>query len=68
MPGDVQFVSNEKGETTSVIVPIDLWLEIESERETSYLLRSEAMRERLLRAKGREKGTPAEAAFEKLGI
>jgi len=30
-----------------VIVPIELWQEIESERETSYLLKSDAMKRRL---------------------
>jgi predicted RNase H-like HicB family nuclease len=39
------------GSRPGVIVPIELWREIESERETAYLLRSEAMRNRLLAAK-----------------
>lgn len=47
---EIQFVSNEAGEPTAVIVPIDLWREIESERETGYLLSSEAMKRRLLDA------------------
>lgn len=33
---DVQYVSGENGEPVAVIVPIDLWREIESERETAY--------------------------------
>ena len=64
----VQYISDETGKTVSVIVPIELWREIESERETAYLLRSEKMKERLLRAKGREEGIPFEEALEKLGI
>jgi len=56
------------GETTAVIVPIALWREIESERETAYLLKSPAMRRRLLEAKNRTEGIPIEAAVEKLGI
>ena len=65
---EIQLVSNENGEPTGVIVPIELWHEIESERETAYLLRSEAMRNRLLAAKQRQDGIPFEAAVEKLGI
>jgi hypothetical protein len=34
-----------------VIVPISLWREIESQRETAYLLKSEAMKRRLLQAR-----------------
>lgn len=50
----IQYVSDERGKTVSVIVPIELWREIESERETAYLLKSETMRQRLLKAKGRQ--------------
>ena len=53
---EIQIVSNEQGEPTAVIVPIDLWREIESERETAYLLKSETMKRRLLEAKQREEG------------
>ncbi len=65
---EVQYVSDETGQPVSVIVPIELWREIESERETAYLLRSAKLKERLLRAKGREEGIPLEEALEKLGI
>ena len=64
----IQYVSDETGQPVSVIVPIELWREIESERETAYLLRSAKMKERLLRAKGRKEGIPFEKALEKLGI
>ena len=64
----IQIVSNEDGEPTAVIVPIELWREIESERETAYLLKSERMKARLLAAKQRQEGIPLEAAIEKLGI
>ena len=43
----VQYVSDEAGRAVGVIVPIELWREIESERETAYLLKSEAMKKRL---------------------
>jgi PHD/YefM family antitoxin component YafN of YafNO toxin-antitoxin module len=65
---EIQFVSNENGEPTAVIVPIELWREIESERETAYLLKSERMKARLLAAKERKDGIPFEVAIEKLGV
>lgn len=65
---DIQIVSNENGEPTAVIVPIELWREIESERETAYLLKSGTMKTRLLAALQRQDGISLEAAVEKLGI
>ena len=64
----IQYVSDETGQPVSVIVPIELWRAIESERETAYLLRSAKMKERLLRAKSRDEGIPFEDALERLGI
>jgi PHD/YefM family antitoxin component YafN of YafNO toxin-antitoxin module len=68
MAGEIQYISDEGGQPTAVIVPISLWREIESERETAYLLKSETMKRRLLEAKDRNAGIPFEAALEKLGI
>jgi len=65
---DIQIVSNENGEPTAVIVPIELWREIQSERETAYLLKSGKMKDRLLAAMQRTDGTPLEVVVEKLGI
>ena len=65
---DIQIVSTETGEPTAVIVPIELWREIESERETAYLLKSETMRERLMEARNRKTGIPLDEALAKLGI
>jgi PHD/YefM family antitoxin component YafN of YafNO toxin-antitoxin module len=64
----IQYVSDEKGQPVGVIVPIELWREIESERETAYLLKSEAMKKRLLDAKNRTGGIPLEDAAAQLGI
>ncbi len=66
--GEIQYVSDESGNPVSVIVPIELWREIESEKETAYLLKSETMKRRLLEAKERQSGIPFEEAREKLGI
>ena len=65
---DIQYVSDENGNPTAVIVPIDLWREIASERETSYLLQSDTMRKRLLEARERREGIPLEEVRAKLGI
>ena len=35
---EIQYVSDESGQPTAVIVPIELWREIEAEKETAYLL------------------------------
>ncbi len=65
---DIQIVSNEAGEATAVIVPIELWREIASERETAYLLKSETMKKRLLAAAQRKDGLSLEVVVKKLGI
>jgi hypothetical protein len=65
---EIQYVSDETGNTISVIVPIALWREIESEKETAYLLKSEKMKQRLLEAKERSEGVSLEEACEKIGI
>ena len=64
----IEYVSNENGQSVGVIVPIELWREIESERETAHLLKSETMARRLLEAKERQEGISLEEACEKLGI
>ena len=66
--GQVQYISDENNNITAVIVPIDLWHELQAEKETAYLLKSEAMRERLLAARRRDTGIGLEEACEKLGV
>ena len=65
---EIQIVSNENRQPTAVIVPIEPWREIASERETAYLLKSENMKDRLLAALERNEGLPFEAVIEKLGV
>jgi PHD/YefM family antitoxin component YafN of YafNO toxin-antitoxin module len=64
----IQYISDAEGNPVGVIVPINVWHDIESERETAYLLRSETMKQRLLEAKDREEGISIEEACAKLGI
>ncbi len=65
---EIQYISDESGNPVGVIVPIELWREIESEKETAYLLNSENMKRRLLEAKERTDGISFEEACEKLGV
>lgn len=64
----IQTVSDEDGQPVSVLIPIELWREIASERETAYLLSSEAMKTRLLAAKDRQRGISLDEARTQLGI
>jgi PHD/YefM family antitoxin component YafN of YafNO toxin-antitoxin module len=66
--GQVQYISDDQNKITGVIVPIDLWHELQTEKETAYLLQSEAMKERLLAARKRNGGLSLEESCEKLGI
>ena len=64
----IQYISDDRNNITGVIVPIDLWKEIESEKETAYLLKSAAMKKRLMDAKNRTEGIPFDKACEDLGV
>jgi antitoxin YefM len=66
--GQIQYIADENNNIIGVIVPIDLWQEIQSEKETAYLLKSKAMKKRLLDAKNRKKGIPFDEARKKLGV
>lgn len=65
---EVQYISDADGKNVGVIVPIALWREIESARETAYLLQSDTMKRRLLEAKERTFGISLQDASAKLGI
>ena len=64
----IQYISDDQNNVTGVIVPIDLWKEIESEKETAYLLKSATMKKRLINAKNRTEGIPFDKACKDLGI
>jgi PHD/YefM family antitoxin component YafN of YafNO toxin-antitoxin module len=65
---NIQYVFDEYGQETAVIMPIALWHELMSEKETAYLLKSQKMRERLLESKNRQTGIPFEEITKKFGI
>jgi hypothetical protein len=64
----IQYISDENNKITGVIVPIDLWRQIQSEKETAYLLKSVTMKKRLIEARDRKEGIPFYEARKKLGI
>jgi hypothetical protein len=64
----MQYITDDLKNITGVIVPIDLWHELQSEKEKVYLLKSAVMKERLLEARKRDKGIPLVETCEKLGI
>ncbi len=66
--GQIQYISDENDNITGVIVPIELWREIQSEKETAYLLKSEKMKKRLIGARNRKEGIPLDKACKELGI
>ena len=65
---EIQYVSDEEGKATAVLVPMELWREIAAEKETAHLLGSDTMRRRLLEASRRTEGIPFEEARAKLGV
>ncbi|MFQ4137877.1 prevent-host-death protein [Nodosilinea sp. PGN35] len=64
----VQYVSDDQGEVTGVILSIQLWRELLSELETQHLLKSETMRQRLLDARKRSTGVAFDTAIAELGL
>jgi len=68
MTAELQTISDAQGRVTGVIVPIDLWREIESEKETAYLLSNPETRRRLLEAKERDGGMTLEEVRAEIGI
>jgi PHD/YefM family antitoxin component YafN of YafNO toxin-antitoxin module len=65
---EIQYISDADGKPLGVFIPIEIWREIESERETAYLLSSEAMKKRLLQANARTGGMSLDEVREKLGV
>lgn len=64
----IQYVHDENGIVTAVLVPIDIWRDMESENETAYLLKSDSMARRLIEAKERTEAIPFEVVRERLGV
>ena len=65
---DLKYVSDAKGDRVAVIVPIEIWEELTGEDETSYLLKSENMKKRLLEAKDRQTGISLKEACQDASV
>ena len=65
---EIEYISDAEGKEVGVIVPIDHWHEIKSERETAYLLKSDTMKRRLLEAKNRQGGISLKDALKRLRV
>ncbi len=73
---NIQYITNDTGDTTAVIVPIEEWdailfklYQVEPERnDTEYLLQSETMKKRLIEAKNRSGGRPWEEVKNALDL
>jgi hypothetical protein len=64
----IQYVMNSKGTATSVIVPIELWHALASEKETRHLLGSSMMKKRLRAARKRTTSVIFDVVHKKLGF
>ena len=64
----IQYISDVESKEIGAIVPIELWHESESERETAYLLKSVKMKRRLLEARERQGGISLEDTLERVGM
>lgn len=66
---NVRYVSDNKGDITDVIVPIDLWRKIEAHQDdTEYLLSSEPMKNRLLESIRRNENISLEDTRARVGL
>ena len=64
----VRYISDDHGEVTDVILPIQLWQDILSELKTQHLRKSDTMWRRLLEAKQRTQGVDFEVVVNQLGL
>lgn len=63
----VRYVSDEQGNVTAVLVPIDVWKSISAEIETRHLLSSEKMRRRLEEAMASTEAVSLDEVLQRLG-
>lgn len=62
----LQYISDDQGNPSGVIVPIELWREISAQVEAALLLKSDSSRQQLLEATNRTGGVPLAAVLEEL--
>lgn len=64
----LRYVSDEHGNVTAVLVPIEVWKSLSGEIETRHLLASEPMRRRLEEAMASTENIGFGEALSRLGI
>ena len=64
----VRYVSDEHGNVTAVLVPIDIWKGLSAEIEMQHLLASDAMRQRLEEAMASSEEVSFDEALARLGV
>ena len=64
----LRYISDEHGDLTGVVVPIDVWREINAEIQTRHLLGTETMRRRLLEARARSGGPSLDEVLSRCAI
>jgi len=68
-PRNIRFVSDSRGKLTDLIVPIEVWREIERRLDPpAEDWPNELTRQRILQAIKREKSIPLDKILKKLGV
>jgi len=63
-----QYITNNSGEIKSVILPIEIWNQLNCEDETDFLLQSEVNTKRLLEAVERNDNFTLSDVYERIGL
>jgi PHD/YefM family antitoxin component YafN of YafNO toxin-antitoxin module len=63
-----QYITDSKGDISSIVLPIEFWRRINCDDETEYLLQSEENKNRLMEALNRKEFITKEDAYARLGI
>jgi PHD/YefM family antitoxin component YafN of YafNO toxin-antitoxin module len=68
MTNDIQYISNNNGEISGVVLPIDFWNKINCTDETEYLLQNKVNKKRLIESLNRDEEVSKDEAYERLGF
>lgn len=68
MAFELQYISNNSGEISGVVLPIEFWNKINCEDETEYLLQSDENKRRLFESLTRDESITKEEAYARIGV
>lgn len=68
MSFELQYISDDSGEISGVVLPIEFWNKINCEEETEYLLQSNKNKSRLLESLNRDEFITKDEAYARIGI